>query len=451
MRPLRPHSFRLIRIFVTILVIMLSAGQTAMAETWLYPLPEIVAGGAVLIDADTGQVLFGQAEHEQFFPASTTKIMTALLALEQGDPNALTTVSRTATDVEGSLAYITPGERISLRDLLHGLMLVSGNDAAAAIAEMISGSEADFADAMNTRAAALGMTDTHFVNAHGLHDPDHYTTPLDLARLTRHALANPAFAALAATGEYETEADPDRQYVNTNRLLWTMDGVTGVKTGYTPEANSAYVASAERDGRRLIAVVMNTGSEEKWTDAASLLEYGFAAFMPWPAVTRGKPAGSAVIAGGTEPNVPAMPTRTVSVLVGRDGAEPGPFVLSPADVEINPVFADELAAPLEAGDAIGTVVVTAHGTELSETELVAAVSVPAAAVVTTNPRWTETKQSISDWPVWEFVRLWWYVPLIVIAVARMFTTARRRRRARRVLQRQSAAGALPMHRLFRND
>lgn len=446
---LRSLSFTIV--FALLGLALLPAAVAHAHDEWEFPLPALSARGAILIDADTGQVLYGRAEHERFYPASTTKIMTALLALERDDEEALTTVTRTAVAVEGSLAYLQPGERISLHDLLHGLMLVSGNDAAIAIAEHISGSEAAFADLMNERAAALGLTDTHFVNPHGLHDPEHYTTPADLARLARHALSNDAFARLVATTEYTIEAAPRRDYINTNRLLWTTPGVTGVKTGYTPEANSTYVASAERDGRRLIAVVMDTGTEEKWSDAAALLDYGFAAFVPWPVLESGEPATHVTVAGGAAPRVPAMPAQSVTVLVGRDGAEPGPYVLSPADLEVTPALAAALDAPITAGTSLGTAQVTAAGHELGRTELIAAADVPIAETPA-NPRWEETKQAIAAWPVWELIRLWWYVPLLAMAAWRLLSSARRRRRTRRqLLQRQSAAGALPMHRLFRGS
>lgn len=440
--------FMLLPLLCLFAVTLLVSPVQAQGE-WEFPLPTVTARGAVLIDADSGQVLFGKAEHDTFFPASTTKIMTALLAIEHGDPSELTTVTTTAVDVEGSLAYLRPGERMSLQDMLHGLMLSSGNDAAIAIAEMISGSEEAFAALMNERAAELGLTDTHFVNPHGLHDPEHYTTPVDLARLSRAALANPDFAKLVATQEYTTTAEPAREYYNGNRLLWTLPGATGIKTGYTPEANSTLVASAARDGRHLIAVVMDTGSEAKWTDAVTLLEYGFDAFVTWPVLSSDEPAAQVTVAGGAAATVPALPAEAVTVLIGREGTEPGPYVLGPADVSITPDVIESLAAPVTAGAEVGSARVSGAGQELAVSALIAAVDVPLPEQ--TASTWRRQWDAVASWPVWELIRLWWYVPVLVIGLWRFVAAARSRRHRRRQQMLRQQAGTLPMHRLFRGQ
>lgn len=446
MRKKAVHCLLLLTMFCLCTVLLPSPAH-AEGE-WLYPLPTVAARGAVLIDAGSGQVLYGKAEHERFYPASTTKIMTAWLALERTQPDDMTTVTTTAVAVEGSLAYLQPGERIALRDLLHGLMLMSGNDAAVAIAEHISGSEAAFAELMNERAAALGMSGTHFVNAHGLHDPEHYTTPLDLARLARAAMANDDFARLVATQEYTTAATPSRDYMNGNRLLWSLPGATGVKTGYTPEANSTLVASAARDGRHLIAVVMDTGTEEKWTDAATLLEYGFSAFVPWPVLSSDGPAAQVAVAGGTTGTVPALPAAPITVLVARDGAEPGPYVLSPADVDIISDIAAPVTAPVAAGTAIGRAHVSGAGQVLGSADLLAAADVPVPEPEPGSP-FVAAWEAVAAWPLWTFIRLWWYVPVLLIGGWRLVSASRRRRSRRQLLQRKG--GTLPLYRMFRSD
>lgn len=443
------HNRPILLVPILLLCTILMLVSPARAQQWEFPLPTVTARGAVLIDAGSGQILYGKAEHERFFPASTTKIMTALLALTHSAPDDVTTVTTTAVAVDGSLAYLQPGERISLQDLLHGLMLVSGNDAAVAIAEHVSGSTEAFADLMNEQAATLGMSGTHFVNPHGLHDPDHYTTPLDLAILARIALADDAFARLVATDEYTTDAEPRRDYVNGNRLLWTLPGATGVKTGFTPEANSTLVASAERDGRHLIAVVMDTGTEEKWNDATTLLEYGFAAFVPYSALSTSQPATHVTVNGGATPAVPVKPAQPVTVLVGREGTEPGPYVLQPADVSVTPDVASELSAPVAAGAAVGSASVAAGAQVLGQTELVTAADVPIAEI---NPAAARDGawQAIAAWPVWELIRLWWYVPVLLFGAWRLLRSARRRRHVRR-RQLRDQTGVLPMHRLFRGQ
>jgi D-alanyl-D-alanine carboxypeptidase (penicillin-binding protein 5/6) len=214
--------------------------------------------------------------------ASTTKIMTALLALERGNLNQVVTVDVNAADMpDSSVMGLSPGERLTLRDLLYGLLLPSGNDAARQIARTIAGSEPAFVDLMNRRAAELGLADTHYANPHGLDAPGHYTSAADLAKLARIALRNPTFAQIVATQQKTVKGRATYDLHSTNPLLG-QPGVEGVKTGHTDLAGACLVAAVRRDGHRVITVVLN--SPDYSAEALALAYYAFAAYA-WPTLS----------------------------------------------------------------------------------------------------------------------------------------------------------------------
>ncbi len=206
--------------------------------------------------------------------ASTTKIMTALVALESAPLDTVVTVPACAVGVEGSSVYLTAGEKLTLCELLYAVLLASANDAATAVAVTLAGSVEGFAGMMNSTARRLGLSDTHFVNPHGLDAKDHYTTALDLARLTAHALKNAEFRRIVSTYKHEI-AGPSgaRLLVNHNKLLKSYDGCIGVKTGYTKRTGRCLVSAAERDGLTLVAVTL--ADPDDWRDHAAMLDFGF--------------------------------------------------------------------------------------------------------------------------------------------------------------------------------
>ena len=266
--------------------------------------PEIAAGSAILADMDSGQILFQQAPDQRRPIASVTKIMTALLVLERSRLDDVVTVGPGATyppDQEGLSALgLEAGERISVRDLLFALLLQSANDAAIALAEHVSGTEARFEVAMNARARKLGMADSRFRSPNGLDDRG-YSTARDLVTLTRAVYATqPEFGRIAATRFHEipSPSGPPRRIQNRDVLLWLYPGAVGVKTGYTARAGFCVVAVARRDGRRLVAVVLGA-TGEPFSDAATLLNYGFAAFTQKRFVEAGEQAGTVTLPGGT--------------------------------------------------------------------------------------------------------------------------------------------------------
>lgn len=246
-----------------------AAGISSAAQ--LAPPPQVSAKSAALLDGTTGECLYVKNGEQRALIASTTKIMTGLLVCEAGELDRTVTVPDAAVGLEGSSMYLKKDETLTRRDLLYGMMLHSGNDAALTLAISVSGSEAAFVRQMNLRARALGLTQTHFANPHGLDSGENYSTALDLAHLAQAALQNAQLRAVVST---KTAVCAGRTLTNHNKLLWRYDGCIGVKTGYTRHAGRILVSAAERDGRMLIAVTIS--DPDDWRDHTALLDYGFA-------------------------------------------------------------------------------------------------------------------------------------------------------------------------------
>ena len=321
----------------------------------------VAAKGAVLIDADSGRILFGQNENEMLPMASTTKVMTALLALENSKLDEMVTAGKNASGVPGTSLYLSEGETLSMEHMLYGLMLRSGNDAAVAIAEHIAGSVPDFADMMNARAEELDA-DAHFVNPHGLDADGHKISALGLARVMREAMKNADFRTITGTtrkvipwvgNEYS------RVLENKNKLLTTYDGATGGKTGFTNDAGRCLVFSAERDGLSLIGVVLNCYT---WFDTATtMLDYGFENFRSEKAMDDGEVAQTVRVNGGFTDSVSVVTDRSLSVAVAV-GSHTETVIDLPESIE----------APVRAGDILGKAQIKSDGIVIAECNLVAA-------------------------------------------------------------------------------
>ena len=260
------------------------------------------AASAILVDAMVGDILYAHSAHERRAPASLTKVMTAVVVLERAKLADQVVASPRVREAGGHTMGLRPGHRLSVHDLLSALLVLSANDAAVALAEHVGGSVEEFATLMNAKARTLGMQDTHFRNPHGLDAPDHYSTAYDLAVLTRYALQSPTFAQIVRTRQTViTLKAPARRRGRSgkairvvrshNRLLTAFEGADGVKTGFTNEAGRCIVASAQREGRRLIVVLLN--DPRRWEDAASLLEYGFTLLGAQPGTRASAPGGPA--------------------------------------------------------------------------------------------------------------------------------------------------------------
>ena len=309
--------------------------------------PTLSAASAILIDADSGKILF-EKDADAIRPmASTTKIMTALVALSLADPEQEIRVTAGAVGIEGSSAYLKEGELFTLEELLYALLLQSANDAAAAIALSLAGSVDAFVEEMNQTASALGLSDTHFETPGGLDGKTHYTTAKDLARLTRVALKHPLFAKTVSTKTYTipaNDARTQRSFVNHNKLLFRYDGCIGVKTGFTKKSGRCLVSAAERDGVRLIAVTLD--DPDDWRDHESLLDYGFSLLQAKTICRAGEPLYDLPLVGGVEETVTLVPESDLTVTLPKDAQIKLVFDLPP--------FA---YAPINPGEPVGTLLV----------------------------------------------------------------------------------------------
>lgn len=266
---------------ISLIALVLSLPVTVFSAEYAEDIPAeakigLSAECAILTDADSGRVLFEKNADKRMGMASTTKLMTALVALQISDKNRVIAIPKEAVGVEGSSVYLVEGERLTLAELLRALLLSSANDAATAIAIALSGSVEAFAEKMNETAEGLGLIDTHFTNPHGLYDDEHYTTARELAIISAEALKNELIAEIVAekkaTVPHDGEADK-RLLVNHNKLLRSYKGAIGMKTGFTKKTGRCLVSAARRDGLTLIAVTLN--APDDWNDHHSLLDYGF--------------------------------------------------------------------------------------------------------------------------------------------------------------------------------
>ena len=330
------RSFLILLIAVLIFVFPLG---TAGALT-------IDASSAILIDASTGRILYEQAAHEKLAPASTTKILTCLLVLENvEDLSATVTLPADFQNVGESSIYLEAGETITYESLLYALMLRSANDAAQALAIGVAGSEEAFADMMNARSEELGLKDSHWANPHGLDDDEHYTSAYDLAMIAKTACQIPFFNTLVATTSYTlpwADYEYDRNIYNHNQFLDVYEGADGIKTGYTDKAGSCLVGSATKDDLRLIGVVLN--AEDHYAAMSQLMDYGFSTFTSKLLGQKGDVVGSVRISGGR--------IDSVDVILGSDVNLPvalaGNF-----EPQVEYDYETSMAAPVSADAPIG--------------------------------------------------------------------------------------------------
>ena len=300
------------------------------AVLFLCPVSALSAEKAIVLDAATGRTLYEKNADEKSLIASTTKIMTALIICQRCNVLDRVKIPKEAVGIEGSSMYLTEGEVLTVQELLYGLMLRSGNDAAAALAIWCGGTIEGFAELMNDKARELGLQDTHFVNPHGLDAPDHHSTARDLAVLTAYAMDDPIFARTVGA---KSVSVGQRVLTNHNKLLWSLPGCEGVKTGYTRAAGRILVSSAQRDGRRLVCVTIN--APDDWNDHKALLEQGFAGFEVRELVQAGEVLGYRFVAGGDGTWAPLVAAEGFSYSLAP-GEEPQ-IVLSPQPFSYAPV------------------------------------------------------------------------------------------------------------------
>ena len=292
------------------------AGTAAVLAAVLFlsmPVGALSAQKAIVLDGNTGRVLYEKRADEKSLIASTTKMMTALVVCEQCNVLDRMEIPKEAVGIEGSSLYLKEGEVLTLQELLYGMMLHSGNDAATALAIYCGGTVEGFAALMNDKARFLGLTGTHFVNPHGLDAPEHYSTARDLAILAEYAMKNPIFAQTVSTKSVRIGT---RHLTNHNKLLWRVEGADGVKTGYTKAAGRILVSSAKRQGRRLIAVTIDDGND--WADHAALYEQGFSRYEEKQIVEKGQLLGSLQVFGGTQERVEVVAGEDFTYALAKD-------------------------------------------------------------------------------------------------------------------------------------
>ena len=289
----------------------------------------VSAHSAVLLDGDSGQVLWEKNADEKSLIASTTKIMTALVVLEQAELSDVVEVAPEAVGVEGSSMYLKAGEQLTVEDLLYGLMRSSGNDAAVALAIHVAGSCDAFAELMNEKAQALGLQTTHFANPNGLDSEENYATARSLGKLAVAAMENEGFRTIVSTKTYSCAG---HTMTNHNKLLWQYEGAVGVNTGFTKHAGRILVGSAEKNGRRLVSVTINAPSD--WNDHKQMLDYGFSCYSQQTLVSAGDTVGQMPVISGLAEQVPLVADCAVTwdMLPGETPElrlETDPFVYAP--------------------------------------------------------------------------------------------------------------------------
>lgn len=344
---------------------------------------ETSARAACVLDVQTGRVLFESNMHDRLPMASTTKVMTALLAIENGNAADEVTCSENAFGVSGTSIYLSLGETLKLEEMLLGLMLSSGNDAAVAIAEHIGGTLGGFVDMMNARAKEIGAVNTHFANPHGLPDETHYTTAYDLALIAREAMGIPAFRTLVSTQRANITWEGrtyDRVLTNKNRLLSDYPGATGVKTGYTSRAGRCLVFGAKRDGLELIGVVLNCAD---WFDEAQRLMDGcFETYGMTRVLGLTESAGQVAVTGGKQ--------ESVGLCVMEELCAP---LAAGESAQIVLDVPDSVQAPVYPGMHVGTAHLVVGGKEYGESEVVASGRVDSKRLT------LDVRRAVSGWAI----------------------------------------------------
>lgn len=313
----------------------------------------VSAKAAILMHADSGRVLYEKNADEHMLIASTTKIMTAIVVLEHCELDDLVEVDSRSAGIEGSSMYLKAGESYTVEDLLYGLLLVSGNDAASALALHVADSMEEFAELMNAKAAELGMTESSFKNAHGLDEEGHYSTARDMAKLAAYCMGNEDFARIAGTVSHTVG---EQTLVNHNRLLREYDGCLGLKTGYTMAAGRTLVTCAERDGARYVCVTLN--DPDDWDDHKALYDWAFANY-----------SFAEVIPAGLSYEVPLISGAEMTAPAETEGAAYALIQNGESfDMELElPAFA---FAPISEGERAGRAVACSDGQEIASVRIV---------------------------------------------------------------------------------
>lgn len=365
---------KLFALFLSFTILIATLGIRADAVST--PSPSVSAESAVLIDLESRAVLFEHNMNKRLGMASTTKIMTALIAAERAELSALVQIPDEAIGVEGSSIYLVRGEALTMEELLLALLLQSANDAATAIAIAVAGSVESFADMMNERANQMGLKNTHFTNPHGLYDEEHYTTAYDLAIISAHALENETIAKIFSTYKATLPMSSEcqkRVLVNHNKLLKLYRGAIGVKTGFTKKTGRCLVSAAERNGLSLVAVTLN--APDDWRDHMSMLDFGFDNFESVTVAEAGTFSYSLPTTGGERESVTLTNARKLKMTLPKERGKVEYMVDTLHRFEFAPIFK---------GTELGRVYCSYDDKFFAESELICAKDLPKA---TDNSSW----------------------------------------------------------------
>ena len=329
--------------------------------------PVISASSAALLEMASGKFLYTKDAYTRRPMASTTKIMTALVAIENADLSESVCIPADAVGIEGSSLYLQIGETLTVEQLLYGLLLQSANDAATALALHISGGIPEFSALMNQKAAELSLTDTNFTNPHGLHADSHYTTAHDLAVIAAEAMENVTFRTIVATKKYTipaTERSQTRVLVNHNKLLSLDENAVGIKTGFTKKSGRCLVGAAEKNGIRLITVTLN--APDDWNDHRELFSYGFSQTELRTLAKAGELRFTLPVIGGECDRVLCVNSEDVTVVLPKTAPAP----------TVNLKLPHFTAAPVKEGEVLGTVEFLLDGKVIASASLCAAATIP---------------------------------------------------------------------------
>ncbi|WP_339790844.1 D-alanyl-D-alanine carboxypeptidase family protein [Tissierella sp.] len=382
--------------------------------------------GAILIDMDTSEILYEKNSHSQFYPASTTKIMTAILAIEHGNMEDIVTIDQEVVDLtDGSHIALEPGEQLSLEHLLNALLIESANDAAVAIAKHISGSVENFSKLMNEKAKSIGALNTNFINPNGLPNEEHLTTAYDLALIGRYAMENEKFRSIVKNYTYtipitNKKTEP-RPLKSANRLLYSTekidvdgkltpikyDGVNGVKSGYTVAAQQCLVTSLEKDGHRLIAVVLKSNGKNIYSDIHKLLNYGIENFEKVKIGFANKFINNFNVNNGVIPFVAGVSKSDSHFIVRKDQKD---------KVEEKIIVDETLEAPISKGQVIGKLEYLLNGKVVAETDIVSTMDIEKIPVPSI------FKNILSKWYI---------LVLMILVFGRIVALNKKRKRQRR--------------------
>lgn len=325
---------------------------------------ELSAQAYILMDSKSGRILYEENCHNKMAMASTTKIMTALVALERGNLTDKVIINKDSVGVEGSSIYLKEDEEITLEDLLYGLMLKSGNDAAVAIASHIGGNVEDFVELMNKKAKDIGALNTNFVNPNGLHDEKHYSTPYDLALITREAFSYDEFEKIVGTKTYVSKRDENNYYKNKNKTLWQYQGGDGVKTGYTTKSGRCLVSSAKRNEMRLISIVFK--ANDWFNDNYKLLDYGFNNFKPYIIYDKNQFMKKLKIEDGSKEYIDFVTRKDLFYPLKKDEIK---------KVKINILTPDKVNLPIDKDDTIGEIYIYLDNQLINKDNLISKFSI----------------------------------------------------------------------------